>query len=39
MLITLLNIVAPIAITVFVIGIGLRLGRFVMALLTKRRFR
>lgn len=39
MLITLLNIIAPIAITVFVVGVGLRLGRFVMALLTKRRFR
>ncbi|ACL24241.1 hypothetical protein [Chloroflexus aggregans] len=35
-MIDLLNIIAPVALTIFVVGVGLRLGRFGVALLTKR---
>ncbi|ABU57013.1 hypothetical protein [Roseiflexus castenholzii] len=38
-IINVLNIIAPIAITVFLIGVGVRLGRFAWALATRRRFR
>lgn len=38
-IIDVLNIIAPIAITVFLIGVGVRLGRFAWALVTRRRFR
>lgn len=34
-----LNIVAPIAIAIFLIGVGVRLGRFARVLVTRRRFR
>lgn len=39
MIIDVLNIVAPVALTVFLIGVGVRVGRFVLALVTRRRFR
>jgi len=38
-MIELLNVVAPLAIAIFVVGVGLRLGRFAWALVTKRHFR
>ncbi len=38
-MIELLNIVAPVAMAIFIVGVGLRLGRFTWALVTKRRFR
>ncbi|NWF79940.1 MAG: hypothetical protein HXY37_07810 [Chloroflexi bacterium] len=39
MLITILDIVAPIVFTIFLIGLGLRLGRLLKALLLRQRFR
>lgn len=38
MLIQLLNIFAPLALMIFVVGIGLKLGRWFKALVTKRQF-
>jgi hypothetical protein len=39
MIIDVLNIVAPVALAVFLIGVGVRMGRFALALVTRRRFR
>ena len=39
MLITFLNIFAPVAFTIFLVGLGLRLGRVAKAALTRRHFR
>ncbi len=39
MLITMLDIVAPIVLTIFVIGVGLRLGRLIKALFLRQHFR
>jgi hypothetical protein len=38
MFITILNIVAPVAFSIFLLGIGLKLGRVLLALVTRRRF-
>ncbi|WP_299756919.1 hypothetical protein [uncultured Chloroflexus sp.] len=35
-MIELLNAIAPVAVAIFVVGVGLRLGRFATALITKR---